>query len=286
MVVAAIRAVYTDLPEPLRVAPDPIAFALLPRPLALAARLASGVASSDRAVGLVHRGLGLASLGMTYHVALRTRAIDDALREGLVAGARQVVVLGAGLDARAYRMDELGDAVVFEVDHPSTQRDKRERLRSAGIQPKARDARLVAVDFERDDLGTALARQGFSASAPSFWIWEGVTVYLTPAAIAGTLRAMGAASAPGSRVALTYVRPRERLIERVLLTGGHVAARMMGEPIQGFVGREELAALAGEAGLVVRSDEGADAWAARYWSGDYEGAFEWEWLAVLERRVP
>jgi methyltransferase (TIGR00027 family) len=285
MVVAAIRALYTDLPEPVSIAQDPIAAALVPRPFALAARLAARAAVSERATGLVHRGLGLVSLGMTYHVALRTRAIDDALRESLAAGVRQLVVLGAGLDGRAYRMDELGDAAVFEVDHPSTQRDKRERLRAARIEPKAREVRLVPVDFERDDLGASLAREGFSADRPSFWIWEGVTVYLTRAAIAGTLLAVGAASAPGSRIALTYVPPREPKIERVLLAGGHVVARVIGEPIRGFVAPEELAALGREAGLFVHSDEGADAWAERYWSTDYEGVFEWERLAILERRA-
>ena len=222
---------------------------------------------------------------MTYHVALRTRAIDDALRESLAGGVRQIVVLGAGLDGRAYRMDELGGAAVFEVDHPSTQRDKRARLRAANIEPKARDVRLVPVDFERDDLATSLAREGFSAEQPSFWIWEGVTVYLTRAAIAGTLLVVGAASAPGSRIAVTYVPPREPRLERVLLAGGHVVARVIGEPIRGFVTPEEVAELGGQAGLAVHTDEGADAWATRYWSRDYEGVFEWERLAILERRA-
>ncbi|WP_170229398.1 class I SAM-dependent methyltransferase [Polyangium fumosum] len=285
MAVATIRAVYTDLPAPFAGAHDPIAGALVPRPLSLAARIAARAAVSERATGLVHRGLGLASLGMTYHVALRTRAIDDALRESLAAGVRQLVVLGAGLDGRAYRMDELGDAAVFEVDHPSTQRDKRARLRAARIEPKAREVRLVPVDFERDDLGASLAREGFSADAPSFWIWEGVTVYLTRAAIAGTLHAVGAASAPGSRLALTYVPPREPRIERILLVGGRVAARVLGEPIRGFVAPAELAALGRDAGLDVLRDEGADAWAPRYWSTEYEGIFEWERLAILERRA-
>ncbi|MDI1447264.1 SAM-dependent methyltransferase [Polyangium sp. 6x1] len=285
MAVATIRALYTDLPAPFAGAKDPIATALVPRPLSLAARLASRAAFSDRATGLVHRGLGLASLGMTYHVALRTQAIDDALREGLAEGVRQVVVLGAGLDGRAYRMDELADAAVFEVDHPSTQRDKRARLRAARIEPKAREVRLVPVDFERDDLGASLAREGFSADEPSFWIWEGVTVYLTRAAISGTLHAVGAASAPGSRLALTYVPPREPRIERVLLAGGHLVARLLGEPIRGFIAPDDLAALGRDAGLDVLRDEGADAWAARYWSTDYEGIFEWERLAILERRA-
>ncbi|MRG97909.1 SAM-dependent methyltransferase [Polyangium spumosum] len=283
MGVATIRALYTELPEPVGVARDPIAGAILPRPLSFAARLASR-ASSERSAERVHHALGLASLGMTYHVALRTRAIDDALRDALSRGVRQLVVLGAGLDGRAYRMDELAGAAVFEVDHPSTQRDKRARLRGARIEPRAREVRLVSVDFERDELGASLAREGFSADEPSFWIWEGVTVYLTRAAIAGTLSAVGAASAPGSRIALTYVPPREPWLERALLAGGRVLARVIGEPIRGFVTPEEVAALGREAGLFVSSDEGADEWSRRYWSSEYEGIFEWERLVILERR--
>ena len=126
MVVAAIRALYTELPNSIAVAPDPLAAKLLPRPLTLPARLAARATENSKERGaLVHRGLGHATLGLTLHVALRTRAIDDALRESLADGATQVVVLGAGLDGRAYRMKELEAAVVFEVDHPSTQADKR-----------------------------------------------------------------------------------------------------------------------------------------------------------------
>src|SRR6185295_1247365 len=81
----------------------------------------------------------------------RTVAIDDAVRE---AKAPQLVILGAGLDGRAWRMPELRDAVVYEVDHPDSQRVKRER--AASLTPLARELRFVPVDFTRDRLGDAL----------------------------------------------------------------------------------------------------------------------------------
>jgi methyltransferase (TIGR00027 family) len=280
MVVAAVRALYAELPEPIGFGQDPLARELLPSPFALPSRVAL---ASPRAGALLHRGLGLATLGLTYHVALRTRAIDDALREGLRAGARQVVLLGAGLDGRAHRMSELEGAVVFEVDHPSTQRDKRARLERSGRRPLARDVRLVPVDFERDDLVRSLQTAGFSGETPSFWIWEGVTVYLTREAIAATLVAIGSATAPGSRVALTYVEPRPRGVEGTLLDGGRLGMRLIGEPIKGFLSSAELEVLAGDARLRMRSDESARAWAERYWPGTGAGPFEWERLAVVER---
>jgi len=60
-------------------------------------------------------------------IALRTRALDEAWHEAHAGDARQLVILGAGLDGRAFRLDDLGDSSVFEVDHPATQALKRER---------------------------------------------------------------------------------------------------------------------------------------------------------------
>lgn len=285
MAVAAIRAVYTELPDPIAVAPDPLAAKVLPAPLALPSRLVARLTKRSPQKGaLMHRRLGHATLGLTAHVALRTRAIDDALRESIAAGVKQVVVLGAGLDGRGYRMKELEDSVVFEVDHPSTQEDKRARVAGAGAKPRAKEVRLVPVDFERDDLARSLENAGFSRDVPSFWIWEGVTVYLTREAIRATLTTIGATSAEGSRVALTYVRPRPTRLERALLAGGRLALQAIGEPLRGFLEPEDLAALGKDAHLHMHSDEAAKTWAARYWSDPWSGPFEWERLAVLERR--
>src|SRR5262245_30616945 len=91
--------------------------------------------------------LRTASFGVVTHLSRRTLLIDAVVREH---AASQVVVLGAGLDARAHRMPELADVAVFEVDHPSTQRYKRRR--AAELPVRARSLTYVEVDFERDDL--------------------------------------------------------------------------------------------------------------------------------------
>ncbi|MEI8259783.1 MAG: SAM-dependent methyltransferase, partial [Deltaproteobacteria bacterium] len=200
LVVAFARAAYTSAPMALRVAPDPVARRLLPPVIS---HLAWAMPFAWRAPRVTQRALQLLGLGFLDHVALRTAAIDAALTAAVVGGVAQVVILGAGLDARAYRMGELSGAVVFEVDHPSTQRYKRRHI--AGIAPLAREVRFVTVDFERDDPGALLAASGHDASAATFWLWEGVTPYLRPAAIEATLAMIRARSAPGSIVALTYV---------------------------------------------------------------------------------
>ena len=104
----------------------------------------------------------------------RTITIDEAIRDH---AAGQLVILGAGLDARAWRMPDLGDTTVFEVDHPASQRDKLRRV--GGLAPTARRVVPVAVDLASERLGPALERAGLDRQAVTTWVWEGVVPYLT-----------------------------------------------------------------------------------------------------------
>lgn len=276
--VAAIRALYTALPEPYRIAPDPLAAKLLPAWLSLPARAAGLVPSAAPAV---HALTGAVALGLTHNVALRTRAIDDALREGLAHGATQLVLLGAGLDSRAHRLPELEGVRVLEVDHPSTHRYKADRLANAGLS--AKNTTRVAIDFERERLSDVLPAAGFDPRAPSFWIWEGVTVYLTREAIAVTLRAVGELSAPGSRLAVTYTRPGVRRGHAIIEPLVPILGGLVGEPIRGMIETDALVELLRAAGFAPVSDESAAEWAHRFWP-DEPPAREWERLLVAERR--
>ena len=140
----------------------------------------------------------------------RTIAIDEAVR---ARPAPQVVILGAGLDARAWRMKELAGADVFEVDHPPSQHEKQDRI---GDQvPVARSLRYVPVDFTRDRLDAALAEAGHQPSAPTTWIWEGVVPYLHRPAVVSAL------SAPGSNLIVNYQS------RSVLAAVGRIVARAM-----------------------------------------------------------
>jgi methyltransferase (TIGR00027 family) len=144
-------------------------------------------------------------------IQIRTRVLDDVLREFVTSGGRQVLLLGAGFDCRAARFaDELRDATVFEVDHPATQARKRRVLAEAGAR-QARTAYL-AWDFERDpmvSLPERLASLGHDRTQRTLTIWEGVTMYLTAPAIEATVAAVRALSAAGSPFAITYFDKRE-----------------------------------------------------------------------------
>ena len=129
----------------------------------------------------------------------RTISIDEAVR-GHAAG--QVVILGAGLDARAWRMSELARAAVFEVDHPASQQDKLRRI--GGLAPTAGRVVPVAIDLATGRLGPALERAGFDRRAATTWVWEGVVPYLTDNEVRATVAQVTELSAPDSRLVVNY----------------------------------------------------------------------------------
>jgi methyltransferase (TIGR00027 family) len=135
---------------------------------------------------------------------VRTRFIDDALARAVAGGAAQIMILGAGFDSHAYRCAKLlAGARVFEVDRPTTQALKRERV-SAALGDAPANLTYVAIDFQRDDLGSVLRQHGYDPSRRTFFILEGVTMYLPEAAVRATLRFV-AAHPPGSAIVFDYV---------------------------------------------------------------------------------
>ena len=188
---------------------------------------------------------------MTMVVA-RTVAIDAAIRE---AASPQVVILGAGLDGRAWRMPELADAIVFEVDHPDSQQRKRER--AASLQPTARELRFVSVDFTRDRLDDALAAAGHDPALPTTWVWEGVVMYLTRADIEATLRAVQARSAAGSHLVVLYTSPS------LLRKAAGFALGLIGEPFRSAFSAERMRTLLSSFGFSVVHDDDLASLAAR-----------------------
>jgi len=175
--------------------------------------------------------------------AVRTQVIDDAVRE---ASAAQLVILGAGLDGRAWRMPELADVVVFEVDHPDSQREKRKRVESLG--QRARDVRFVPVDFAQGDLEGALSAAGHEPNRPTTWLWEGVVMYLTRPAIEATLSVIARRSALGSSLTVLYHSPA-----LILHLVGSIV-RWLGEPLRSSFSPEALRALLGGYGFQVVRD--------------------------------
>ena len=133
---------------------------------------------------------------------LRHRFIDDHLAAALDAGVAQVVLLGAGYDTRAYRFaDQLDGRPVFEVDLAPISRAKAATIaKHADEFPDANVVR-VEIDFESQALADVLADAGFDVGGPTFFIWEGVPMYLTRAAVKATLDAVHELSGDGSQIA-------------------------------------------------------------------------------------
>jgi methyltransferase (TIGR00027 family) len=140
-------------------------------------------------------------LGVAYSIVIRTKFLDELLEQASAAGVRQVVLLGAGMDSRAFRMDWPEDTRLFEVDTAEPLGFKASVLRQE--RAVARCTRItVPVDL-REDWPGALAAAGHDPAQPTVWIAEGLLIYLPEDAVELLLARIGAASAPGSRMGLT-----------------------------------------------------------------------------------
>src|SRR6476661_100693 len=195
---------------------------------------------------------------MADMMALRTSAIDAAVRDAIASGAKQLVILGAGYDGRAWRMPELRGVKVFEVDHPATQGEK--RARAAELPEAMGTVTFVAIDFARESLDTVLERAGHDRSVPTCWIWEGVVMYLTHGVMRGTLTKIAARSAPGSTLIVNYHTTLRRFVARLIF-------KLIGEPQVSAWTPEEMAADLRSVGFIVREDSGLLDWNKRFAQG-------------------
>ncbi|MCC6643994.1 MAG: class I SAM-dependent methyltransferase [Polyangiaceae bacterium] len=275
--VAGLRAAAAGLSGARAAARDDVALSLLPRRVAaLARRVRRGGTPG-------YLALDALTLGLTSDVVLRTLRLDDVVTAGVVRGVRQIVLLGAGYDARAYRMEGVEQATFFEVDFPDTQADKRARL--AGHAARAREVRHVGVDFLTQTIDAALLDAGLDRGAPSVFLWEGVTMYLPPDARRATIAAVARCAAPGSDLALTYSRRED--VSRPLLGFAHLASHAIGEPLDGYVTRAQLwRELDGEGFEEIEDSQGPD-WARRYWPTAPRLLDPvWERIAIARARSP
>lgn len=241
--------------------PDPIARHLLPTAWALPLRLADGLGRYGQPLRWFARAV---SAGMVDHVNLRTAAIDNALLCRVREGLDQLLILGAGFDARAWRLPWLHEVDVFEVDHPATQAQKREG--TGGLPLCARSAEFVAVDFQTQDLAAELARSGLNPTRATFVIWEGVTMYLPPGPIDATLGALAQSCAAHSVLAMTYSAPP--LVPLPVPGLSHLVRAsfsVLGEPLHGVMDPSEAASRLNRHGFTVIQDSSQRTWAGGRW---------------------
>jgi methyltransferase (TIGR00027 family) len=144
--------------------------------------------------------------GLWGGIMARKRYIDDRVAEAADGRVEAVVNLGAGFDTRAFRLPALSNVQVWEIDQPQNIDAKRSRLEKL-FPENPSHVTLTPIDFDHEDLATVLASHGYEPHKKTFFIWEGVTQYLTEAGIRATFDFLAAAPV-GSRLVLTYT-PRD-----------------------------------------------------------------------------
>ncbi len=140
----------------------------------------------------------------------RTRYFDNYFRDVADAGVRQIVILAAGLDSRAYRLPWADNTVVFGLDQPQVLEFKREVLAQHGDAPTAQ-RREIPIDL-REDWPEALRGNGFEPAKPSAWLAEGLLIYLSAAAQDQLFTGIDSLAAPGSHVAVEEGEPMDSAV--------------------------------------------------------------------------
>ena len=193
--------------------------------------------------------------GTYLYIQARTKYFDELFLAAINAN-RQIVILGAGLDTRPYRFaGRLHGIRVFEVDHPGTAAWKRKRLHR--LETSTEHVTYIGVDFNVDRLDESLRHAGYDPGATTFFLWEGVVMYLPRESVEATL-AVIASAASGSSVAFDYVfrssleRPRDFLGAEKFQR--YVAYR--GEPCRFGLDPDEAASFLAKQGLTIVSNAG------------------------------
>ena len=280
LVTSLMRAVHTRLDRPALIE-DPWGDRLVPEAEREALRkLAVSTLEPEARQRLEALGSDEAVVHAAFHanpvygtVIVRTRYAEDALEAAVARGARQYVIIGAGMDSFALRQPAFAQGVqIFEIDHPSTQELKRQRVRECGISlPDT--LHFVPADLSQEDLGTALARSPFHGGQPTFFSWLGVASYLTRSANLATLRAVARCAAVDSELVFTYLDQREfdpdRQSEGIQRVRARVAS--VGEPFVSGFDPSQLASDLRGVGLILLEDLGGEALRERYCKGRSDG---------------
>jgi len=183
-------------------------------------------------------------------IVARARFVEDVAREQMAKGVKQYVLLGAGLDSFAQRNAQISSQVdIYEIDQPGMLAWKEEKLTENGYRIP-NNLHFVPVDFEHSSWWDELLNKGFDVHQKAVVSCTGVTLYLTGAAIAGTLEKM-TLLAPGSTIAIAFYLPLEWLDEedRPLMEMAIKGAAASGTPFVSFFSTSEVVKLAEERGF-------------------------------------
>lgn len=177
--------------------------------------------------------------GMADYMAARTKFFDELLLGACRSGVRQVVIVGAGYDARSLRFRQPG-VEFFEVDHPATQADKVARLSDLGVGIE--DVHFVPVDLEYTSVADALATAGHNNLSATHFMCEGLTPYLPMTVLVHLLRSLASRARPGTSIAIDFIEPgRERgTMSRMNLRLMRCCTAVMREPMVTLMSRPDV----------------------------------------------
>jgi methyltransferase (TIGR00027 family) len=168
--------------------------------------------------------------GFAWLMLVRTRYIDELMERAVRGGVTQLVILGAGFDTRAHRFAELlKDVAVIEMDHPATQEYKKRRVEAA-LDGAPANLVYAPIDFAREGLGEVLRAAGFRRDRRTYFICEGLSMYVPEEGMKETLRGIAAEAAPGSALLLEYFNRGGLELLRKYPTGMIKNAFEWGEP--------------------------------------------------------
>jgi methyltransferase (TIGR00027 family) len=224
--------------------------------------------------------------GARTSAVARTRFIDEVVEANLTSQTDQVVILGAGFDARAYRIAAMAKAAVFEVDHPATSAAKR-RLVEAALGAAPSHVHLVTIDFNTEPLPSTMSAAGIDPTRRTLFVWEGVTNYLVEDAVDATLRWCASAAA-GSIVVFTYV-DRYVLDAPEAFEGTAKLFATLSESDERWtfgIDPSHLSDFLARRGLVLDEDVGAVDYRARYFGRAASGMRGYEFYRVAVAHVP
>lgn len=203
----------------------------------------------------------------------RSRYTEDSLEAAVKRGVQQYVILGAGLETFAFRRPEmLKQLQVFEVDHPTTQDYKRQRITELGWDTPEQ-LHFVPVDFSKDDLATALGQSGYDPKKPGFFSWLGVTIYLPRPTVLDTFRNIAGMASAGSVIIFDYMDADALIPERTekSIQLMQEVVRRAGEPIKTGFNPETLTGELANLKIRLQEDLGPSAIEALYFKGRTDG---------------
>ena len=229
--------------------------------------------------------------GVYYYVNARTLHMDALLGQALKAGFRQVVIMGAGFDSRAYRFHETyPDVRFYEIDLPATSTDKQRRVEMLlGRRPDW--VTFVSIDFNTQTLDEVLGKAGFETDQKTFYVWEGVTYFISEVGVDSTLRFIAEQSAPGSQVVFDYMLED---VVKGLDYSAYGARRtvyfvsLRGEPYVFGIAPRQLESFINLRGLALLTDLGPDDLTQRYLihsNGNVAGKIA-EFVRIVHAEVP